>query len=202
MKLFIFHFYQETILWLQDEDKTFERKVNERAISSVFYNLIEDILKESKKDYSDIEYIAFINGPGSFTSLRFFLTFIKALSVSYPTIKMIPLNILEVMAFSLDGENDIVMGGSRKFLKYFHHAKYFKSNTEFTLIKEIEVTPYDKVSKLNPLYIGVEPDFDIKSYTPTLNDMKNISEYKIKNSLIEDIISLTPYYYKSFRETI
>ena len=76
--LYIFTFYEQTKYWIVENDKTiFELEVNERQVSTTFYKVFDD----SGVKFEEIKRFVFVNGPGSFTSLRFFLTFAKGLKV-------------------------------------------------------------------------------------------------------------------------
>ncbi len=194
--LYIYTFYDETKYWIMDNNKIlFNLEVNERRISENFYDLFDN----AGVKFNEIKRFAFINGPGSFTSLRFFLTFAKGLKVSVPDIEIIPLNLLELMAFTQNGEVNVIMGGSREFLKFFHYGKYRKTDNDFKIIEDVKLISYEDAKKIeNPLFIGVKPDFDINEYNIDLIDMINFSDYKSEKGDIENIISLTPYYYKQF----
>lgn len=194
--LYIYTFYDDMKYWIVDNGKmVFELETNTRQISGIFY----DLLDSSGVEFKEIQKIVFINGPGSFTSLRFFLTFAKALKVSFPDIEVIPLNLLEMMAFTQKGEINVIMGGSREFLKFFHYGKYKKTDDNFEIVEDVKLISYEDAKKIvKPLFIGVKPDFEIQPYNIELDDMISFSDYKSEKSDIEDIISLTPYYYKHF----
>ena len=169
--------------------------MKERQISKNFYSLFA----ESGIKFSEIGRISFINGPGSFTSLRFFLTFAKALKVSFSEVEVIPLNLLEVMGFQKGETVDVVMGGNREFLKFFHHARYENKDGIFKVVKDVDLISYEDAKKLKkPLFLGVKPEFEVTPYKISLSDMIKYTDYKIKNSDFDDIITLTPYYYKKF----
>ncbi len=194
--LYIYTFYDETKYWIVENKKVvFELETKERQISERFYDLFDT----SGVEFNEIDKFVFINGPGSFTSLRFFLTFAKGLKVSVPDIKIIPLNLLELMAFTQSGEVNVIMGGSREFLRFFHYGKYKKTDDKFEIIEDVRLISYEDASKVeNPLFIGVKPDFDVREYSIDIDDMINFSNYKSEKNDVEDIISLTPYYYKQF----
>lgn len=194
--LYIYTFFDKTKYWITDNDKViFSLGLNERRISEKFYDLFDT----SGVKFNEIKKFVFINGPGSFTSLRFFLTFAKGLKVSVPDIEIIPLNLLELMAFTQNGEVDVIMGGSREFLKFFHYGKYKKTDNDFEILEDVKLISYEDAKKIEkPLFIGVKPDFEINQYNIDLIDMINFSDYKSEKGDIENIISLTPYYYKQF----
>ncbi len=194
--VYIYTFYNETKYWiLKEKEEIFKLEVNQIQISENFYDLFE----QSGIDFKDIKTLTFINGPGSFTSLRFFLTFAKALKVSSPDVQIIPLNMLELIAFSKLGTHDVIMGGSREFLKFFHHGIYKRTEESFKILQDVKLISYDEASNIkNPLFLGVKPNFEVKEYNINLKDMMAFSEYKLKNNQIDNILSLTPYYYKQF----
>ena len=200
--LYIHTFYDDMKYWLVNEDGEIHKfEITTRQISAIFYDEIEALLKKLNSSYKDIKKIVFINGPGSFTSLRFFLTFAKSLKVSFPEIQVIPLNLLEMMAFTKDGISDVIMGGSREFLKFFHYGRYEKVvlAPEFRVVEDVKLVSYEDASKMDkPLFIGVKPDFEVEEYIIKLEDMINFSNYKLASGDVENIISLTPYYYKQF----
>ena len=198
--LYIYTFYDETKYWIvQNEEEIFSKFVKERQISENFY----DLLALSGVNFKDIDRLAFVNGPGSFTSLRFFLTFAKALKVSFPNVEIVPLNLLEIIGYSRNGVNNVIMGGNRKFSKFFHYAKYEKKDDSMDILEDVRLISYDEALKIEkPLYLGVKPDFEITGYEINLNDMINFSNYKFEKGKQENIINLTPYYYKQFSTKI
>jgi tRNA A37 threonylcarbamoyladenosine modification protein TsaB len=203
--LYIFTFYDQTNYWVVENNKEiFNKEINVRQISGNFYDLFD----ESGVKFNEISKFVFINGPGSFTSLRFFLTFAKGLKVSIPEIQIVPLNLLEMMAFTQNGIVDVIMGGSRQFLKFFHYGKYSLAHKppewevlapSFEIIEDVKLISYEEASKIEkPLFIGAKPDFEVQEYNIKLEDMINFSNYKLEKSDVDNIISLTPYYYKQF----
>ncbi|MBN2695849.1 hypothetical protein JXR93_14410 [bacterium] len=196
--LYISHFYNFTTIYLEIGDKIYKRDSNERGVSKVFYQILDDIFKESESSFEKINEMIFINGPGSFTSLRFFLTFVKALSVSIPNILFIPLNLLDVIGFSQKGENSVIMGGTKRFIEHFYYAKYYKDDSQFKLIEPHKIISYELASKIDsPLFIGIEPDFKIVKKDLSIENMRALADWKKSTNSIDSIISLEPYYIKA-----
>ncbi len=196
--LYISHFYNFTTVYLQIEDKVYKRDSSERSVSKFFYQILDELFKESETSFEKINELIFINGPGSFTSLRFFLTFVKALSVSIPNTIFIPLNLLDIIGFSKEGENSVIMGGTKKFIEHFYYAKYFKSEYDFKILEPHKIISYDSASKINsPLFIGIEPDFSIIKTEITLENMRALADWKKSTNSVDSIISLEPYYIKA-----
>lgn len=199
-KIYIYHFYNTTKIWLKTNNSLTEVEIKEQNISVFFYKYLEDILIKNKLSYSDINEFIFINGPGSFTSLRFFLTFAKALFVSYPEIVFIPLNLLEIIGFANEGTTNILMGGNREFLEFFHFASYKKEGNSFEIIEIPRIIKYEDAKLLkNPYFLGLSPDFNVINFEIKLEHIDNIAKWKKESNNIDNIVLLTPYYFKNFK---
>lgn len=199
-QLLLYHFYENYQIWLKIDDKIITVHGQERKISEQFYPIVDQLLFDSNIGYQDLDRITFLNGPGSFTSLRFFLTFIKAFSVSFPSVELIPLNLLELIGFSQEGVHDVLLGGTRRFDRFCHHAKYRKEGNIFQELSPPTLIDQDQMEALNtPLFLGVPPEFPITPYHVKIEDLIQLGEWQLSHREPQSIETLTPYYLKSFQ---
>ena len=87
-----------TISVIESDDiiYTFHEKIME-DLSVKILSIIDNALKKTNKNVSDINKIYVVNGPGSFTGIRIGLTIVKVLAWSL-NISVIPVSSLELIA--------------------------------------------------------------------------------------------------------
>ena len=97
-----------TISVIESDDiiYTFHEKIME-DLSVKILSIIDNALKKTNKNVSDINKIYVVNGPGSFTGIRIGLTIVKVLAWSL-NISVIPVSSLELIA-TTEVNNDYIV---------------------------------------------------------------------------------------------
>ncbi len=149
---------------------------------------IEKTLKENNIFYQDLDLIATINGPGSFTSVRIGLTCAKTINIAIQK-PLILLNSCEVVARKyLDYDGEIIVVNDAKMDEFFI-AKF--------LIKNKKI-----ISTLEPTLIGIDEikNLEIKNNSIICGSAKNDIakllniEVSLKDDSIEaDLVGLLAY---------
>ncbi len=171
---------------------------------------IEEILRETQLQFSDISAIAVSQGPGSYTGLRIGVSAAKGLCYALD-IPLIALDTLEILASKVKIENGIIipMIDARRMEVYsaiFNsmHQKIREveaqiiTDSSFEAINEKIYFVGDCAEKCKavlhkPNFIFLE---DI--VFPSANEMSQLSFDKYKKSDTVDVAYFEPYYLKDF----
>ena len=91
-----------------ENGKVFAQKILQSKCkqSENFLPAIDQILTETNLSIEDIDALAVVVGPGSFTGIRIGLSIAKAFMTAFENIKAIRLNTLELLAFSAEQEHN------------------------------------------------------------------------------------------------
>lgn len=185
--LFIDTHYKDILICLFQDNKLLNKKIikNTNSTSVETMPTIVAVLKASNITIKDINKIAVIKGPGSFTGIRIGVTIAKVLAYSL-NIPIISLTSIDLIGLNLDKPSYVaVKENNGAFVSYYDHKNnqidYYK-NSQYELFlkshKAIDDIPlnYDLLIKyinnlspvnpynVNPLYV--------KSIE-ALNDKKN-----------------------------
>ncbi|WP_452601057.1 tRNA (adenosine(37)-N6)-threonylcarbamoyltransferase complex dimerization subunit type 1 TsaB [Pontimicrobium sp. MEBiC06410] len=172
---------------------------------------IENILKVSKINRSQLDAIAVSKGPGSYTGLRIGVSAAKGLCFAL-NIPLISVSTLEALANQVNITNGVIvpMLDARRMEVY---SAVFSSS--FEQKREIEAQILDENSFLNYLnsqkvyFIGNgvektkgliqhENAVFIEGKLPSAEQMSTLAYNKYKKNDIEDVAYFEPYYLKDF----
>ncbi|MBE9489042.1 MAG: tRNA (adenosine(37)-N6)-threonylcarbamoyltransferase complex dimerization subunit type 1 TsaB [Bacteroidetes bacterium] len=172
---------------------------------------IDEVLKESNVERSQINAIAVSKGPGSYTGLRIGVSAAKGLcyALSKPLISVSTLESLAHQVNAIDGVI-VSMLDARRMEVY---SAVF--NLEHQQIRETQAQILDKHSfsdylekgkvyfigngvKKTKILISHENAIFIESKLPSAKEMSKLSYDKHKKNDIEDVAYFEPYYLKDF----
>ena len=174
---------------------------------------IEEILKESKVTFQDLDAIAVSKGPGSFTGLRIGVSAAKGFCFALE-IPLISIDTLTILANQLKVESGIIvpMIDARRMEVY---SAVFNSNIEKTREVEAEILTEESFANYNETihFIGDSNDkaksiltktsfvFHDEIVFPSAKEMSALSYNKFQNQDFEDVAYFEPYYLKDFMIT-
>lgn len=172
---------------------------------------IEDILKESNKQFSELSAIAVSKGPGSYTGLRIGVSAAKGLCfvldiplISVSTLQSLALQApkaegliipmldarrMEVYSAVFDSDNNIIRAIQAEVLDETSFTTYLE-NYQVTFIG-------DGVSKTKEIIVHPNA-FYIDDKLPSAKEMSSLSYNKFKKQDFEDVAYFEPFYLKDF----
>lgn len=94
---------------LLEDDKLIKESVldNGRTHSENFMPLVKSTLEEANVSLDEVDYMAVVVGPGSFTGIRIGIASCKAMA-EVKNIKVVPITSLESLAANEKGQSDII----------------------------------------------------------------------------------------------
>lgn len=134
------------------QDKIFNNVIdNEITHSEKLLPLIDNTLKEASLTLKDIDILACINGPGSFTGIRIGLSTLKAFAHVYNQ-NIFSISSLSLIAYStyvsknIDTMYCISMIDARNDRVYYSMSKIYKNEEEKIIIQELYKTSNDLIA--------------------------------------------------------
>ena len=134
------------------QDKIFNNVIdNEITHSEKLLPLIDNTLKEARLTLKDIDILACINGPGSFTGIRIGLSTLKAFAHVYNQ-NIFSISSLSLIAYStyvsknIDTMYCISMIDARNDRVYYSMSKIYKNEEEKIIIQELYKTSNDLIA--------------------------------------------------------
>ncbi len=89
-----------TSVTLSEDTKIISSKnVYKKRLSEQLILMIQEVLSKAKIEFSDIDYLAITNGPGSFTGIRVGLSVAKGIVAAMPQIKIAVFSNFEVINY-------------------------------------------------------------------------------------------------------
>lgn len=180
--------------------------------SEQLHVFIEDVLKEGKSAFSDLDAIAVSKGPGSYTGLRIGVSAAKGLCFALD-IPLISIATLESMAYQVDSEKiDFIIPVLDARRMEVYSAIYDKNfievrETKAEIIQEDSFQEYAQRGKVIVLGSGAEKcksmlthknfSYDT-SVVPSSREMGALSYQKCMNKEFEDVAYFEPFYLKDF----
>ena len=86
---------------LKDKNGLLENEQTNLKHLKILLPEIDNILNKANKKLSDINYFIVVLGPGSFTGVRIGVSTVKAFTCVYKEAKVIGINLLELIAYSI-----------------------------------------------------------------------------------------------------
>lgn len=154
---------------------------------------IEEVLLKENLKIADIDYVAVVVGPGSFTGLRIGVALAKGFMCCFPNLKAVAINSLDLMAYEYvkinKSENDFFCIQNALSGRFFV-AKYNKSGEqkgEYKLINELP----------QGILVGLESEkLDVATCLISLNpkNLLSLAKTKPQSKNFVDINNLSPIY--------
>lgn len=185
---------------LVNEKEYYEINFNKSHIHSekIIY-CIDELLKKSGLDKTDLKSIAVSNGPGSFTGLRIGLATAKGLSQALD-IPIIPVPTFQAMAFYIsqflkEGETFYIL--SKANLGEYYSAKFISKYNSYEMLREVTIIDdeeLEEIKKANKIFGGYTGIYE----NPTAISIAWWAYFYGKDLLTSDIDYLEPNYIKKF----
>ena len=172
---------------------------------------IENVLKESKIERSQLDAIAVSKGPGSYTGLRIGVSAAKGLCFAL-NIPLISISTLEALANQVNVNNGVVVSmiDARRMEVYsaiFSSSFESKREIKAQILDENSFLDYLNTQKVYFIGNGVEKTkaliqhknaVFIEGKLPSAEQMSILAYNKYKKNDIEDVAYFEPYYLKDF----
>lgn len=158
-------------------DKLFDNNTNSQAESLVL--LIEQLLQNNSIEYKDLDYIAIVNGPGSFIGLKTSIAIIKAMQVLLLK-PIIVNNLFEIISYQQNFDY-IVLNGD--FASYYIQDK----NLNYFYVKKNEIDEFIKNKNAIILTNNQTIVEELKAFKPIMieynyNNIIELNYQKLKNN--------------------
>jgi len=194
------------------------QKTDKNIHASHITLFIDDILKQSDKNFSDLDAVAVSMGPGSYTGLRIGVSTAKGLCYALDR-PLIAINSLEAMAagfkqkcFSVNANTLFCpMIDARRMEVYYSIFDNQLNIVEETAAKIIDQESFNDLLKENKIYffgdgaakcedvLGANPNARvIDDYFCNANDQTSLALEKFKNKDFVDVAYFEPFYLKDF----
>ena len=162
-------------------DEIFSRigKAESKRHNSQILPMIDEVLEEAKLSLSNIDYLACVVGPGSFTGIRIGVSSINALAFALSK-KCVAITALEELAFEVK-EDDFYCAIDCRHDNFY----YARFKSDYTNMIEIGETTLSKLEKKDKVIFKNRPSDP--------NALIEIAKFKIKSGKFE---KLSPLYLK------
>lgn len=172
---------------------------------------IENVLKETQINFSDLSAVCVGKGPGSYTGLRIGVSAAKGICFALD-IPLISVETLEVLASSVAIDEGVVvpMLDARRlevFSAVYDKDRTLIRKTEAQIIDPSSFSEYLEKGKVHFVGDGAEKCKEIidhenaifiDDHFPSALNMVKLSEVKFKNKDFEDVAYFEPFYLKDF----
>lgn len=195
------------------------KEANERNIHATHITLfIEDVMKQSGKEYSQLSAVAVSKGPGSYTGLRIGVSTAKGLCYAL-NIPLVSVNTLEAMAIGLlnytmvsSSAYLIPMIDARRMEVYMGIYKTDLTVVEEVCAKIVDQSSFDLYSgqelilfgdgseKFKDLF-GSGSNIHFHGFENSAAHLASLAETKLRNGDIENMAYFEPFYLKDFVAT-
>ena len=187
------------------------------AHSAIVTLFVEDVLKESGNDYTDLDAVSVSKGPGSYTGLRIGVSTAKGLCYALD-IPLISVNTLQSMAKGMASKmkkeeyNALLcpMIDARRMEVYcavYDNIGNEIRETKAEIIDNDSFTDYLKTNKIIFFGDGAAKCRDIithpnavfyDDFQPSAGNMAGIATEKFRTGIFEDVAYFEPFYLKEF----
>jgi len=189
------------------------KEINDGGYSHAenLHPFIENILQETKHDYTDLSAIAVSKGPGSYTGLRIGVSAAKGFCYALD-IPLISVNTLEALAYQIKVTSGIIIPilDARRMEVYqaiFDKQYNIVENTKAVVVDENTYDKYlenglvtflgDAVTKIASIILHKNAIFIEKTF-PSAKEMISLSYKKFQQKEFEDVAYFEPFYLKDF----
>ena len=189
--------------------------------------LIDNLIKQTGCQFSDIKAVAISKGPGSYTGLRIGVSTAKGLAYAIGC-ELIAVSTLEAMALqiaTISLENDVLFCPMLDARRMEVYCSIFSKNTSATLDNSLkEISPIsakiidkdsfadilennkivffgDGASKCKANFAHQKNAFFFESITPSAKEIGFLANQRFNKQLFEDLNYFEPYYLKDFVTT-
>ncbi len=193
--------------------------------------LIENLIKQTSYQFSDIKAVAISKGPGSYTGLRIGVSTAKGLAYSLGC-ELIAVSALEAMALQIAAislENDVLFCPMLDARRMEVYCSIFSKNTNVInnnlsndFLKEIlpisakiidkdtfaDILENNKIvffgdgaSKCKASFAHQKNAFFLENITPSAKEIGFLANQRFNKQLFEDLNYFEPYYLKDFVTT-
>lgn len=174
---------------------------NHASTLSLFF---EELLQIANRNWSQIDCVCVLNGPGSYTGLRISLASAKGIcyAIDKPLFLFNKLDFLQEIAFKKDtNKNTAVILRAREG-EYFVSCRDEKNNILSAPSLLTEVALQTLFNKYNPLLIGVDKEEmnafdDFEVLCPSSEQIKDVCFRYIQTAAPADLLAAEPFYLKN-----
>jgi tRNA threonylcarbamoyladenosine biosynthesis protein TsaB len=178
---------------------------------------IEEVMKQGKIEFSNLDAISVSKGPGSFTGLRIGVSTAKGIAyalniplISVETLESMAVGFLQSFVEDSDGLLVPMIDARRKevYLRIYDSELNPKTETGAEVINEDSFNKWKDYKKIHLFGDGADKfDEDFKGnnqvlvhrdFYPSAKFMTGISNQKFKNKKFEDVAYFEPFYLKEF----
>ncbi len=184
-KLFIdTHSEMVTIAIAKDDEVQKIEKKSERSHSEVVVPSLDEILKKSEIELSDLDEIIVVNGPGSFTGVRIGVTIAKTIAYSL-SIPIKTITSLEMYGVSADEDFDLVTIEDSKGVYSAH-----KINGEYVEYMYLRRSEFEEYVQKNRFTILPKRQIDIPKIIEYAKIKEFTNPHKVNPIYIKEIDAL------------
>ena len=191
------------------KEKKFDRPSHSEKVN-VFVDIL---LKEKKISFSDFDFFAIGNGPGSFTGLRIGAATVKAFCFANkkPLVSVSSMKIMSEQAIRTNNDFDFYCAAVDARGNEIYYSQFDKKNNIITDTRLISVEQIKSIINKKQKYIFFGDAVDkVRSFVsqkknkfleeiyPSASDMGAIAYEKFKNKNFEILENFEPNYIKSF----
>ena len=190
-----------------------EKKFDKPSHSEKVNVFIDTLLNEKKISFSDFDFFAISNGPGSFTGLRIGVATVKAFCFANkrPLVSVSSMKIMSEQVIRTNNDFDLYCAAVDARGNEIYYSQFDKKNNIITdtVLISIEQTKSiinkkqkyilfgDATSKIRSIVSQKNIKF-LKGIYPSASDMGAIAYEKFKNKNFEIIENFEPNYLKDF----
>jgi len=143
---------------------------NARKANEVLFLYIDELMTNNTVPLTltDLDFLAVVSGPGSFTGIRIGVSAVRTLA-QMTNLKVLPLTFFDVLSYNNKGISAIDAANGLYYVKV--------SDGEIEIVKEAELDDY--ISKYSDEFVlCVEPQFE----TSKLSTKKQVKKYSLSGS--------------------
>lgn len=158
---------------------------------------IDDMCQEAEIDILDIEEIGVVVGPGSFTGLRIGVAIAKALACANPSLKIVAISSLELMAYNVVKQklcNENFVCALNGLSDLFFVANFDKNGVK---TKNERMISKEEFESTNDPIFALENDVDssrVKNIEITSQTLLEFMENKVTQGCYVSLEDLEPMY--------
>ena len=157
---------------LTNKNNTLLSSLVSNSSDKLLSQILPGTLKEINLTLSDIDMIAWGQGPGSFTGIRICAAWLQSIVYIHNNIEVISVCSLRARTQNYIEQNNITNGAFSTFLSANRYYAYFG---EWVIKDGFVTTPKQPVKVVNKDVLGKE-DIDLKSYEANALNINNISK--------------------------